>query len=345
MSDTNCTPCSDASSSSGAPRIVTAGKYASVLDSLNAHEALKGKDNSILTHKNQGSRPVGWSDGSTADRISLLNLHGLADEHAKHIVALDSGGQLMKFFPNSSGNFIPVAQAGDIHWEPLGEANTWFDPGTVVEAEAQCQVSLAAFAGCDGNGHLQLVKLPSASCGYVQANGSVGEPNPAGVVQMFGGAFNQVPEGWLLCDGSLYSQSDYPSLFAAIGFSWGKEGSNFRVPDMRGVVPRGVDTEGTRDPEYQNRTSVHDGGNEANNVGSYQEDAYQCHEHVGGEITVTQSSTTVGTGGGKWITYVTAVTAAGQTGGNMESECEPPRTAKETRMKNVYMNFIISVGC
>lgn len=42
---------------------------------------------------------------------------------------------------------------------------------------------------------------------------------------------------WLLCDGSLYNQSDYPDLYARIGstFNTGGEGpTQFRVPDMRG---------------------------------------------------------------------------------------------------------------
>jgi microcystin-dependent protein len=44
---------------------------------------------------------------------------------------------------------------------------------------------------------------------------------------------------WLLCDGSLYEQSDYPDLYARIGttFNTGGEGpTQFRVPDMRGRV-------------------------------------------------------------------------------------------------------------
>jgi microcystin-dependent protein len=42
------------------------------------------------------------------------------------------------------------------------------------------------------------------------------------------------PSGWLLCDGASYVPSDYPELYAAIGTSFGGDGSVFNVPDCRG---------------------------------------------------------------------------------------------------------------
>jgi microcystin-dependent protein len=53
---------------------------------------------------------------------------------------------------------------------------------------------------------------------------------------------------WLLCDGSIVSRSEYPRLFSIIGTRYG-EGYNlttFRLPDLRGRVPIGVDTEQLR---------------------------------------------------------------------------------------------------
>lgn len=57
---------------------------------------------------------------------------------------------------------------------------------------------------------------------------------PTGIIQMFGGSV--APSGWLICDGSIVSQSTYASLFAVIGstFNTGGEGAgNFRLPDFR----------------------------------------------------------------------------------------------------------------
>ncbi|CAF1491659.1 unnamed protein product [Rotaria magnacalcarata] len=53
---------------------------------------------------------------------------------------------------------------------------------------------------------------------------------------------------WLLCDGSIISRSEYPRLFEVIGTKYG-EGHNsttFKLPDLRGRVPLGVDNEQLR---------------------------------------------------------------------------------------------------
>ena len=41
-------------------------------------------------------------------------------------------------------------------------------------------------------------------------------------------------EGWLLCDGTSYSVSDYPNLFNVIGYTFGGSGDNFNVPNYKG---------------------------------------------------------------------------------------------------------------
>ena len=41
-------------------------------------------------------------------------------------------------------------------------------------------------------------------------------------------------EGWLLCDGTSYSTTDYPNLFAVIGYTFGGSENNFRVPNYKG---------------------------------------------------------------------------------------------------------------
>ncbi|MBD5343382.1 MAG: tail fiber protein [Bacteroides sp.] len=69
------------------------------------------------------------------------------------------------------------------------------------------------------------------------------QPAPLGVVQMWAGA--NVPDGYLLCNGQAYKQSDYPELFKALGTTFnnavaadGKQYQTdpgfFRVPDLRG---------------------------------------------------------------------------------------------------------------
>lgn len=69
---------------------------------------------------------------------------------------------------------------------------------------------------------------------------------PAGILMMYGGS--AAPTGWLICDGTVVSQTTYSDLFAVIGssFNTGGEGAgNFRLPDFRRRVPVGAGGTGT----------------------------------------------------------------------------------------------------
>jgi len=69
-------------------------------------------------------------------------------------------------------------------------------------------------------------------------------PVPPGVIHQYAGS--SAPSGYLLCDGSDVSRSDYANLFAAIGTAYGAgDGSTtFGIPDFRGRVPAGQDDMG-----------------------------------------------------------------------------------------------------
>ena len=55
--------------------------------------------------------------------------------------------------------------------------------------------------------------------------------------------FTFAPLGWLYCDGSLQSISNYPTLFQLIGTTYGGDGqTTFGLPDLRGRVPMGAAT-------------------------------------------------------------------------------------------------------
>ena len=50
--------------------------------------------------------------------------------------------------------------------------------------------------------------------------------------------FGYPPDGWLLCDGSVYNVQQYPTLFSIIGNIYGGNiNQTFKVPDLRGRVP------------------------------------------------------------------------------------------------------------
>ncbi|VEJ45937.1 phage tail protein [Bartonella vinsonii] len=56
---------------------------------------------------------------------------------------------------------------------------------------------------------------------------------PSGCLALF--SMKTVPEGWLVCDGKAYWEKEYPDLFHAVGYLWGKgdDDGTFKVPDFR----------------------------------------------------------------------------------------------------------------
>jgi len=347
MSLTDCTPCSETSTPTCSTSIVEAGKYAPVLDQYNRHFGLKPKPCAILHHASGGSNPVRWATGSQNDRICLDKLYGPGGVAVDWFVGMDSAGQLQRSAPVPGGTKkIPVAQGGSITWNDIGESSTWFAPGVIGTPGGTCSRSIAAFFGCESDGSLKLGKLPATDCGYLKGNGDIGNPVPAGVITMWGGTFDDVPEGYAACDGRLLSPTTYPTLYAAIGFNFGRSGSLFATPDMRGVVPRGVDTSGAKDPDGDARTESTPGSSVGRYPGSYQEDALQDHKHLDKSITaIGTSSTTVGSTPSGSITYVKTITSGLADTDGYVIEVDDVRLSEETRMKNLYVNFIISTGC
>ena len=69
-----------------------------------------------------------------------------------------------------------------------------------------------------------------------------------GEIRLFAGA-SSPPLNWLICNGSVLSRIDYPRLFDVIGTLYGignEDETQFRLPDLRGRVPIGVDKEEVR---------------------------------------------------------------------------------------------------
>jgi microcystin-dependent protein len=160
---------------------------------------------------------------------------------------------------------------------------------------------------------------------------------PAGSVTAFAG--ESAPDGWLVCDGSPISRSEYPQLFAALGVIYGNgDGSTtFNLPDYRGQFLRGRDASAGNDPDAASRTDRGD-GQSGDKVGSKQDDALQGHEHdIKGRVRNTASAAAydmkgLNAGG----TYHVS-----KTDGITESNAGTPRTSNETRPKNISVNYII----
>lgn len=121
----------------------------------------------------------------------------------------------------------------------------------------------------------QLLSVPYAE---VAGNAS---PAPIGSMMIFAGPKDKVPAGWLICDGRELNRTSYAALYSVIGTAWGhgNGSTTFRIPDMRGVFPRGV-SEGRYDNDYTNRPAMYAGGNTNNNVGSFQGESLKSHNHT-----------------------------------------------------------------
>lgn len=128
-----------------------------------------------------------------------------------------------------------------------------------------------------------------------QLAGGVAPVMPAGVILPFGGA--TAPTGWLVCDGSQVSRTQYADLFAAIGTAHGAgDGSStFHLPDFRGRFLRGADGGAGRDPDKATRTAANSGGATGDAVGSVQGNATKKN----GLNATAASSSVSGTAGGQ----------------------------------------------
>ena len=82
-----------------------------------------------------------------------------------------------------------------------------------------------------------------ANTEFIQASANI--LVPTGVVQAFAGS--TTPQGWLLCDGSAVSRTDYAALYAVIGTTYGAgDGSStFNLPNLVDKFVEGSATAGT----------------------------------------------------------------------------------------------------
>jgi len=112
------------------------------------------------------------------------------------------------------------------------------------------------------NSYTKQSQVNNASSSVSGASGSLttGVVFPSGVIVPFAGGpgvtpnpgtRQDVPNGWLLCDGAAVSRTAYSALFTIIGTTYGVgDGSTtFNLPDMRGNVPVGVKSTQTSNPD------------------------------------------------------------------------------------------------
>ena len=188
-------------------------------------------------------------------------------------------------------------------------------------------------------------QLPSSPYSEVAYNAIL---FPAGMVSPFAGPVENIPTGWLLCDGSEISRTEYANLYNAIGVCWGvgDGATTFNLPDLRGLFLRGVSGESGNDPDVAERLVLNDnGGNTGNNVGSYQGDAIRNITGTVAAHDLTDNASIPEVAGAFynfWTGYRDAKNGAD--GGNYGFGFDASRVVpvgNDNRPKNAYVNYII----
>jgi microcystin-dependent protein len=209
---------------------------------------------------------------------------------------------------DGSGNLSAISFVG-----PLTGAVTGNVTGNVT---GDVTGNLTGTASAIADGSVSLAKLVTA----IQQS-----LIPSGAVQAF--AMTSAPSGWLQANGSDISRSVYSALFAAIGTTYGAgDGSTtFSIPDLRGYFVRG--------------SGINADATASGTFGAKQADSFQGHYHAASTTAKASGSSYAANGSN----YVKADASASVAVGNPTTDGSngDPRTANETRPKNIAMLYCI----
>ena len=215
-----------------------------------------------LSTANNGNVPFYSSgDGSTTFRVPSLHCWIKGSDGSAQLV----GSYLQAGLPNITAY---IQAAGATAWQNASGALALAEPNaTVAQAAAVADgqpVNLSFDASRSsaiyGNANTvqpeSIVGMWLVKCyGTVADTGTIDEKAymdeqlalnvPVGCVQAFAG--QTTPQGWLLCDGSAISRTQYSKLFGVIGTSYGAgDGSaTFNLPNLTDKFIEGSATSGT----------------------------------------------------------------------------------------------------
>lgn len=161
-----------------------------------------------------------YSFKKVIDDIVDANLtnKGMVKYVSAKVVGINSNGTVNVYIPPDNSNIVNGLA------NKSGES---LSPGDSVEL-------------CTKNGSLKNAWI-SVKHGIGTAGGA-SDNFPIGSIIAYGGT--ELPNNWLICDGSEVSRIAYKELFANIGTAYGEgDGSTtFNLPDMRGKVGVGLDS-------------------------------------------------------------------------------------------------------
>jgi microcystin-dependent protein len=281
--------------------------------------------NSLLSY-NASTGLVNWADGSASNPIFLGNGNQVSSSTVGAIQGTTPTGQLVEFNPSTSTETqFPIVS-------PSGVTTAWGTIENIVPSQGLVYRpsvsgtlgSVAQLTGSSG----QVVSFDANGNPYaVAATAITGTSVPSGAVLPF--AYNVtsgiVPAGWLLCDGSVYTTSVYPTLGALLGNTYGGSTGTFAVPNLSGLFIRGAGTQTSGGVTYS-----------AGTIGTIQADNFQGHEHT---YAGTQSVASYAGGTGLGLTGLSKTTTSEITDGTNGT----PRYGTETRPVNLAMVYCIKI--
>ena len=216
----------------------------------------------ILGNKESGSW-VGYRTQIDTDSFNVLNENGdiiasygsneveLGKGNPSAIIKMCDGKAYVKNYIVGSQN-TSVFCGQDVtvvgEWEGASEAYALFKQGFINIGQASSYIKF--FNEHDNMNQVviqgQNIRMVSASTiGNFDCYMKPRFFTMAGEIKMWAG--DAIPDGWLLCDGSEVSKTDYPQLYKAIGDLWGvpSNSSNFKLPNLTGRVPVGYNSADT----------------------------------------------------------------------------------------------------
>lgn len=314
---------------------------------------LRGANNGSGNDPDSGSRSASNSGGATGDNVGSLqgdafqsHGHSYSDPGHFHTTTVNYNAE------GTGGNAFVLEDASPAVIGPVQANTNSVATGITINGPNSGNVT--------SESRPKNVNVAYHICfddGNVQASDSVVSLDDVGSVQAFARSGTNAPTGFLFCDGSAVSRSQYSELFNAIGTSHGSgDGSTtFNLPDYRGRFLRGANNSTGRDPDAGSRTAMNSGGATGDNVGSVQNDAFQTHGHSisdpGHGHNIIIGGQTVSTSGGGTNRFASAGASTGNgnadwvaqgTGTGISVNGPNSGTAStETRPKNANVNYFI----
>lgn len=198
-------------------------------------------------------------------------------------------GTEFRFIPQNN-NLLLQQNTGDTN-TPVWSAVTAFDTAGINLNNNS--IGLNKLARVGEIGQVLMSNGTGADANFQTLNGV-----PTGSVQAFAGS--TAPTGWVLCDGTALSRTDFAPLFSIIGSTYGAGdmATTFNVPDLRGRTVFGKDDASNRMPLASMLGAA--GGSSALNTTTGEHtltvDELPAHSHALEETLLGQAANGGGTG-------------------------------------------------